>query len=119
MLKICGQVVDKVMITFFDKIAFCSFMQTIGVQGIGFLFVLPLYLGYCVLVKESITPGDFVATFNGAHSVALSFQVLTVWVLSQFSEQAKMIEKYREFLGTKPKIKDGKKVAPKLSRRKY
>lgn len=98
---------------FFNKIAACGFMQTIGVQGIGFLFILPLYLGYCVLVKESITPGDFVATFNGAHSVALSFQVLTVWVLAQFSEQSKMIDKYREFLGAKIRIKDGKKTAPK------
>lgn len=100
---------------FFNKIAACGFMQTIGVQGIGFLFILPLYLGYCVLVKESITPGDFVATFNGAHSVALSFQVLTVWVLAQFSEQSKMIDKYREFLGAKIRIKDGKKTAPKTN----
>ena len=99
--------------TFFDKIAFCSFMQTIGVQGIGFLFILPLYLGYCVLVKQSISPGDFVATFNGAHSVAMSFQVLAVWALAQFSEQAKMIDKYREFFNTESKIKSGKKVASK------
>ncbi|MBQ4604676.1 MAG: ABC transporter ATP-binding protein, partial [Clostridia bacterium] len=79
---------------FWNKISICNFTQTIGVQGIGFLFILPLYLGYCVLVKESITPGDFVATFNGAHSVAMSFQLLTVWALAQFSEQAKMIDKY-------------------------
>lgn len=99
--------------TFFTKIAGFNFMQTIGVQGIGFLFVLPLYLGYCVLVKESITPGDFIATFNGAHSVALSFQLLTVWALPQFTEQAKMISKYREFLSAEPKIKDGGKAVPK------
>lgn len=99
--------------TFFTKIAIFNFMQTIGVQGIGFLFVLPLYLGYCVLVKESITPGDFIATFNGAHSVALSFQLLTVWALPQFTEQAKMIAKYREFLSAEPKIKDGEKAVPK------
>lgn len=98
---------------FWNKISICNFTQTIGVQGIGFLFILPLYLGYCVLVKESITPGDFVATFNGAHSVAMSFQLLTVWALAQFSEQAKMIDKYREFLGAGSKIKDGEKVVPK------
>lgn len=101
--------------TFFNKIALCSFMQTIGVQGIGFLFILPLYLGYCVLVKESITPGDFVATFNGAHSLAMSFQLLAVWALAQFSEQGKMIDKYREFFETEPKIKDGKKTVPKTN----
>ncbi|MBQ2848441.1 MAG: ABC transporter ATP-binding protein [Clostridia bacterium] len=99
--------------TFFNKIALCNFMQTIGVQGIGFLFILPLYLGYCVLVKESITPGDFVATFNGAHSVAMSFQLLTVWALAQFTEQGKMIDKYREFFNTESKIKSGEKNAPK------
>lgn len=96
---------------FWNKISIYNFTQTIGVQGIGFLFILPLYLGYCVLVKESITPGDFVATFNGAHSVAMSFQLLTVWALAQFSEQAKMIDKYREFFETEPKIKNGEKIA--------
>lgn len=98
---------------YWNKISFLNCAQTVGVQGLGFLFLLPLYLGYCVLVKESISAGDFVATFNGAHSVAMSFQFLTVWALARFSEQAKMIDKYREFLKADFKIKNGGKEAEK------
>lgn len=98
---------------YWNKISALNCTQKVGVQGLGFLFILPLYLGYCVLIKESITPGDFVATFNGAHSVALSFQFLTIWALARFSEQAKMIDKYREFLKADYKIKNGGKTAAK------
>ena len=41
-------------------------------ERVGFMFVLPLYLGYLVLVKKTITPGDFVASFNSAYSIAIS-----------------------------------------------
>ncbi len=98
---------------YWNKISALNCTQRVGVQGLGFLFLLPLYLGYCVLIKESITPGDFVATFNGAHAVALSFQFLTIWALARFSEQAKMIDKYREFLRADFKIKNGGKSALK------
>ncbi len=98
---------------YWNKISALNCTQRVGVQGLGFLLLLPLYLGYCVLIKESITPGDFVATFNGAHSVALSFQFLTIWALARFSEQAKMIDKYREFLNADFKIKNGGKKAEK------
>ncbi len=98
---------------YWNKISILNCTQTVGVQGLGFLFLLPLYLGYCVLIKESITAGDFVATFNGAHSVAMSFQFLTIWALARFSEQAKMIDKYREFLKADFKIKNGGEDAPK------
>ena len=77
------------------------------------MFVLPLYLGYCVLVKDTLSAGDFVATFNGAHAVAMSFQFLTIWALARFSEQGKMIDKYREFLNADFKIKNGGKQAKK------
>ncbi len=92
---------------YWDKISTLNCLQTLGVQELGFMFLLPLYMGYCVLVKETLSAGDFVATFNGAHAVAMSFQFLTVWALARFSEQAKMIEKYREFLGADFKIKNG------------
>lgn len=98
---------------YFTKISILNCIQTLGVQQLGFLFLLPLYLGYCVLVKETLTPGDFVATFNGAHSVAMSFQFLTIWALARFSEQGKMIDKYREFLNADFNIKDGKNTAKK------
>ena len=62
-------------------------------------------------MKKTVSPGDFVASFNGAYSIAMSFNFLTVWALSAFSERGKMIEKYREFLKCEGKIKDGKQSA--------
>lgn len=98
---------------YWKKISSLYMVQETGIQILGFMFVLPLYLGYCVLVKESITPGDFVAAFNGAHSIAISINFLTVWAVAVFSERGKMIEKYREFLKADFRIKDGEKVAEK------
>ncbi len=102
---------------YWNKISALNCTQKVGVQGLGFMFILPLYLGYCVLVKDTLSAGDFVATFNGAHAVAMSFQFLTIWALARFSEQAKMIDKYREFLNADFKIKNGgeqvKKTEPK------
>ena len=82
-----------------------------GVQIVGFMFVLPLYLGYLVLIKKTITPGDFVASFNSAYSIAISINFLTVWGVAQFGERAKLIEKYRGFLKSDSKIKDGNEQA--------
>ncbi len=97
---------------YWKKISLVSFIQDAGIQIVGFMFVLPLYLGYCVLVKNSLSAGDFVAAFNGAYSIAVSVNFLTVWAVAIFSERGKMIEKYREFLNYEPKITDGKKTAP-------
>lgn len=98
---------------YWNKISTLNCLQTLGVQELGFMFLLPLYMGYCVLVKGTLSAGDFVATFNGAHAVAMSFQFLTVWALARFSEQGKMIDKYREFLKADFKIKNGGKEAKK------
>lgn len=96
---------------YWKKISAVSFIQEAGIQVCGFMFVLPLYLGYCVLVKKSLGAGDFIAAFNGASSIAMSINFLTVWAVAIFSERGKMIEKYREFLKSDFKIKDGEKVA--------
>ena len=93
------------------KIDFIYFWQETGVQAIGFMFLLPLYLGYSVLVKKTLSAGDFVATFNGAFQIATSFSFLTVGVVRNFSERARLIEKYREFLGRTKKIIDGEEEA--------
>ncbi len=98
---------------YWDKISALNCLQKVGVQGLGFMFILPLYLGYCVLIKGDLSAGDFVATFNGAHAVAMSFQFLTIWALARFSEQAKMIDKYREFLSADFKIKNGGETVAK------
>ncbi len=96
---------------YWSKISILYFIQDFGVQILGFMFVLPLYLGYCVLIEKSISAGDFVASFNGAYAIASSINFLTVWALARFEEQGKMIEKYREFLKTESKINDGKFTA--------
>ncbi len=96
---------------YWKKIASCYAVQQVGVQALGFMFVLPMYLGYCVFVKKTLSAGDFVATFNGAYSIAMSLNFLTVWASAVFSERAKMIEKYRGFLKSDFKIKDGKATA--------
>lgn len=93
------------------KIDFVYFWQESGVQVLGFMFLLPLYLGYCVLKTKTLGAGDFVATFNGAFQIATSFSFLTVGVVRTFSERARLIEKYREFLGREKKIVDGDGVA--------
>ncbi len=98
------------------KIDFLYFFQEAGVQVAGFMLVLPLYLGYCVLKTKTLGAGDFVATFNGAYSIASSFSFLTVYVTRNFSEQAKMINKFREFLSTKNNIHDGEHIAPDKER---
>lgn len=84
------------------------FFQESGVQLLGFMLLLPLYLGYSVLVSKTLSAGDFVATFNGAYSIAASFSFLTVGVVRNFSERARLIEKYREFLKREGTIQDGK-----------
>lgn len=92
---------------YWSKISMLYCIQELGVQVIGIMFLMPLYLGYLVLVKKSISAGDFVATFNGAYSIAMSVNFLTVWAIARFEERAKIIEKYRGFLNADHKIKDG------------
>ncbi len=93
------------------KIDVLYFIQETGVQILGFMLVLPLYLGYCVLESKTLSAGDFVAAFNGAWGIAASFSFLTVHISRNFSEQSKIIYKVREFLGRKNKMKDGEHIA--------
>lgn len=108
-----AQAVCDSQISYVRKIDISYFIQETGVQIVGFMFILPLYLGYCVLERHTLSAGDFVASFNGAFSIAASFSFLTVAAVRNFSERAKMIEKYREFLNTDSTILDGEGIAPK------
>lgn len=99
-------------IKYVRKIDFIYFFQETGVQIVGFMLLLPLYLGYCVLKTHTLSAGDFVATFNGAFSIATSFSFLTVGVVRMFSETARLIEKYRQFLNRDYDIKDGPDEVP-------
>lgn len=93
------------------KIDILYFIQETGVQIVGFMLVLPLYLGWCALEAKTISSGDFVAAFNGAWAIAASFSFLTVHISRNFSEQSKIIYKVREFLGRENKLADGDDVA--------
>ena len=73
---------------YWKKISLLYFIQESGIQVIGFMFVLPLYLGYCVLEKNTLSAGDFVATFNGAYTIAVSVNFLTVWAVAVFSSRS-------------------------------
>lgn len=97
---------------YWGKITKLYCVQEIGVQVFGFMLFLPLYLGYLVLVRKTLGAGDFVATFNGAYSIAMSVNFLTVWALARFEERAKIIERYRGFLSADFNIKSGEKTAP-------
>lgn len=110
LIKRYGESADDVIENqrkYVGKIDLIYFFQETGVQVLGFMFILPLYLGYCVIQSKTLSAGDFIATFNGAYSVATSFSFLTVAIARNFSEQAKMIEKFREFLSRTNNIKDG------------
>lgn len=114
LIKRYGEAADDVIENqrrYVGKIDLIYFFQETGVQVLGFMFILPLYLGYCVIRSETLSAGDFIATFNGAYSVATSFSFLTVAIARNFSEQAKMIEKFREFLSRTNNIKDGEHTA--------
>lgn len=114
LIKRYGEAADDVTENqrrYVGKIDLIYFFQETGVQVLGFMFILPLYLGYCVIRSETLSAGDFIATFNGAYSVATSFSFLTVAIARNFSEQAKMIEKFREFLSRTNNIKDGEHTA--------
>lgn len=93
------------------KIDTLYFLQETGVQIVGFMLVLPLYLGYCVLVSKTISSGEFVGAFNGAWGIASSFSFLTVYIARTFSEQSKVIYKVREFLGRENKLSNGTHIA--------
>ena len=87
------------------------FFQAVVVQIIGFMLVLTAYIGYQTIEKGVLSPSDFVSTFNGAAQISASVLYLTVYALRGFTERSKMIEKYRTFLKTDFKIKDGPHTA--------
>ncbi len=86
------------------------FFQAVMVQIIGFMLVLTTYIGYQTIELGNLSPSDFVSTFNGAAQISASVLFLTVYALRNFTERSKMIEKYRTFLDTDFKIKDGPHV---------
>lgn len=97
----------KTQRTYIGKIDSWFFFQAVMVQIIGFMLVLTTYIGYQTIEKGVLSPSDFVATFNGAAQISASVLFLTVYALRNFTERSKMIEKYRTFLNTDFKIKDG------------
>lgn len=103
--------ITKTQRKYVGKIDGWFFLQAVVVQIIGFMLVLTTYIGYQTLEAGALTASDFVSTFNGAASISSSVLFLTVYSLRNFTERSKMIEKYRTFLSTDFKIKDGNHIA--------
>ncbi len=99
---------EKRVLKKFEALFFC---QEVGITIIGFMFVLTGYLGYQALVKKTLGAGDFIATYNAAIQIANSITYLTVYAVRRFTEQSKMIEKYRKFLNCDSVIPNGEHVA--------
>ncbi|MCR5040968.1 MAG: ABC transporter ATP-binding protein/permease [Clostridia bacterium] len=89
------------------KIDALRMTQNFTVDVIGLLFVMCAYMGYRVMVSKTMTTGDFVAAFNGTAQISNSVFYLTVVAVRMFTEQSKLIEKYRTFLKAGVKITDG------------
>lgn len=96
---------------FIKKLDSLFFLQETTIYVIGYTLVLTLYIGYKTIVKGDMTPGDFVATFNGAVSLGGGILYLTVYSVRWFTERSRMIDKYRKFLKTNNDICDGSHVA--------
>lgn len=77
------------------------------VHVLGFMLILCTYIGYKALVLKEMTPGDFVAAFNGSTQIGNSLNFLFIWGIRNFTERSKMIEKYRVFLKTENNLLDG------------
>ncbi len=95
----------------YKKIDILFFMQDFFVEALGSVLCLTVYLGYKTLYLKEITPGDFVATFNGAVQLGSSIVYLLVYGLRYFTERAEVVEKIRNFLSLENRIKDGEHIA--------
>ena len=87
------------------------FLQGTSINVIGFMLVLTLYIGYKTIVTKEMSAGDFVATFNGAVQIGAGILYLTVGCVRNFTEQSKIIDKYRKFLKLENDITDGEHIA--------
>lgn len=103
--------VIKTQNKFMKKLDILFFFQDFTIQAIGFVLILGIYIGYQTLVTGNMSPGDFVATFNGSVQIGSGILYLTVYSLRSFTERSNMIEKCRLFLSTETEIKDGKNKA--------
>ncbi len=101
----------KITAKYRKKMDLMFFIQDFFVESLGSVLCLTLYLGYKTLYLKEMTPGDFVATFNGAVQLGNSIVYLLVYGLRYFSERAEVIEKIRSFLSLKNKITDGEHTA--------
>lgn len=103
--------IKKTQAYYIKKIDTAFFLQASVVETIGFMLVLVGYIGYRTIVTKSMSAGDFIATINGAVNIGNSVMYLTVFAVRNFTEQSKMIEKYRTFLSCDVNIKDGAHTA--------
>ncbi len=95
----------------YKKIDALFFLQDFFVESLGSMLILTVYLGYKTLYLREMTPGDFVATFNGAVALGGTIVSLLVYNIRHFTERAEHIEKIRDFLSLENRVKDGNHIA--------
>ncbi len=93
------------------KIHFLFFLLDTLIENIGDVLCLCLYIGYKALVENTLTTGEFVATFNGVLQIGGSVSFLFVYGYRRLNESSEIIEKIRSFGEIRNKITDGEHIA--------
>lgn len=107
-----AQEIKKTQRYYIGRIDAAFFLQGVIIDVIGLMLVLCAYIGHRTLVTHTMSPGDFIATFNGAVQIGHGVVFLTIFAIRGFTERSKMIEKYRVFLSSGNSIRDGRHTAP-------
>ncbi len=96
------------------KITLLNMIEKIGNAKIFTNGLYVLYLIFLVLVKKSISFGDFFSLYSGTFEltgVLYSFS----YTVTSFQKLSLYIERFRMFLDYEPKMKDGNKNIPEKS----
>lgn len=80
-------------------------------EYLGRLLLLTAYLGYKIMVAKTMTPGVFVALFNGAGAISRCIGEVTIFGWGNLERNGEQVEKLRRFLEIRPAIKDGEHEA--------
>ena len=72
-------------------------------------FMILLYMGYKIVVKQNARIGDFVTVYNGVENIYGGLYFILGVFHVKFRENGKYIGKFRELLDYTPKMKDTRK----------
>ena len=101
----------EMRVNYEKKMCVLNFLKTAIANLLLMMAASGLYLGYRITVTKTLSPGDFVAAFNGIAVISGVISYLTGYGLAMLTERSKMVEKMRLFLSTEPTVTDGEKTA--------